>query len=364
MTKRFLSTLSLMALAVVVAGCAPASVGESQPISPVSESTEAVLSSELCGGAPMYVDEEPLELVVAPGSGLNSEPYLLWGIEQDCFERYGLKIINSPNPSQADRNAALIGGSVDVAMSVTTNLIQAPANAGLNLKIVAPIYSLSSNGWDEARRARSVDGQLLQNTALLVNPDLGVETVQDLRGLRIGSISYTGPNGLGLYRALEEAGIGRDEISAISMSTELQIAAFQNGELDGVIVSGADVANLMASGAQFVLYPSVQFLQPGTALVWVTVPDTVENKSEELSRFREAVRATNSLLSTQKGLEDFKGFLVEQYGLSEADTELTAFPEFPVADVDPAEFGYLVDELLSEGQIEQRVDVAELSLIF
>ena len=116
--------------------------------------------------------------------------------------------------------AAVTGGTVDMSFSLLATLVEPLAN-GLDVKILTGVHT----GCDK----------------ILVKPDSGITSAEDLKGKTVGITSYTASPYIFLRRVLADNGIlvndANSEVSFVVYSASDLPLALQNGAVDAVAMN-------------------------------------------------------------------------------------------------------------------------------
>lgn len=126
-------------------------------------------------------------------------------------------IVNGADP--AAQIASAISGEVDIATGSWVNVATSVAQ-GL------PIKAMASNG---------VVNPDVDNSGVLVAKDSAITELADLKGKTIGVIGVKTGSDLPLFQALEDAGVGADEFSEVSVPYARMQAAVETGTVDAVV---------------------------------------------------------------------------------------------------------------------------------
>lgn len=354
MTLPRLIALGTLASALAVGGCqGPHANDQTAVIAPDAEQESAV--SEICGIEGAAVPEVTQTLAIGNSDGGFTEPYVLWGVEQGCFSIYGIEIESSPGAS-VEKIAALQGGSLDVIAESATEIVLARANADMDLIVVAGHYEYAADELERARQGGLLDGKPILANAFVHRSD---DILADLEELKRGSYRYSssvGPTMVGLSRFLSENGIDSEELNFIKLSQEDGVTAFEAGDIDGGLFTSYSLLDVLDAGAKVVVYPGAYWYQPGVVTTWATSREKYEEMPDAIDGFGDAIRATYSLLlSDPKYEEDFRSFLVEDYGLSELQASRFEIPSLMTRIVTLEELEYLPEALYEDGLADRLV---------
>ena len=295
-------------------------------------------------------------LVVGNGSGLVSEPYVLWAESRGFFGEDIMQVDNTPGGSSAERVAALVGGSVDVMSMSVSDLFLAAANAGFEATIVAGGYGVSPEQIQDALSLPEYDGTLILETALVVTPGLDVSNLGNLDSLKIGVRSPSASTTLGLQIFISEnyTNPPRLELTPFKNQND-SLSALLAGDVDGSLLSGAIAHQAISEGMKLVTYPLAYWAESGPYTLWVTTPETAEKKETELLLFREAMLRVAQELNEPESLAPFREFLKSEYQLSDEALDRTTIPPLVEEEFGFSDLAWVSRRLLDSGQINEAV---------
>jgi NitT/TauT family transport system substrate-binding protein len=142
--------------------------------------------------------------------------------EQGYFKEAGIKVEVTIGGAPTQTIAQLQAGQADVIMSGSFDLVTA-VSQGL------PITAIL-NTQDQGETA---------TTGLLVPPNSSVKAIADLKGRAIGlpgGVQST--QGLMLLRALEKAGVAKDDVRIVSLPFDAMIESAERGTVDAITPIG------------------------------------------------------------------------------------------------------------------------------
>jgi NitT/TauT family transport system substrate-binding protein len=290
------------------------------------------------------------QLTVANSSGLVSEPYLLWGIEQGYFEEVGIDVVSASGGSSTDRVAGLSGGSFDISTLDVLNFLASRGAGNFDGVVVGALYGLSEEEINRALEQPAFDGELVLQTAFVLAPGLSLEELKQQEAPRVSRRSALSTTGLGLTAFLEETGFNPETVDWVTLpAADDQLNALLGGEVDGALLTGAHVYAALEEGASLIAYPAAYWMEPGPFMMWVASRERVQEDPDSLYRFQQAMYKTARELNRPDTRSAFNDFLVEQFDLSdEALQQFVAPPLSTQSDV-AADFEYLPEKMLETG---------------
>jgi len=268
----------------------------------------------------------PVDVVVAsPGRSLTQLPFYL-GLKEGIYADEGLNVslVTMASPVAI---AAIIDGQVGYSTSGGTTI--RAAASGRPVRLIAG--GKSRPDWD-----------------LMVQP--GIDTVEALRGKRIGVQAPTGATTLLTYTLLAKYGIGQSDVEAINLqSTDgilqglvaRQVDAGPLGPPQNIIARREGLRPLLHTGDEVVL------LQGG---VGTSVQRLQERPAEVEAVLRGLLRSTRLMQSDQAKTVDV---LVDEYGMDRDVAEIVYAEN--VSDFVP-------DASASDTEIQQEIAAEEQAI--
>jgi ABC-type nitrate/sulfonate/bicarbonate transport system substrate-binding protein len=201
--------LGALAVMVALACAAPAPA-----VAPAGERASAPAASSAPAAAPAAPTREPLDVAVAIVSASTAQlPYYV-GLKGGFFEQEGVRLTLTLMPTPLG-----IASAIDGAVGYTTSggsVIRAAAS-GRPVRLIA-------------------GGKDAPDWNLAVRPE--VDSVQALRGRRVGVLEPTGASTLVTFEVLERYGVAKTDVESINLhNTEGILAGLLAGAVDGGLIS-------------------------------------------------------------------------------------------------------------------------------
>jgi sulfonate transport system substrate-binding protein len=317
MKKLALFLLSLLAMAMVLAGCGSSQKADAPKAAPVKELRVTYVKAPL--NIPSIVDKFNQTTVKG-------------------FEKDGTKVTFPVITSGAKQTEALAAGSLDIASCLGgTSAILAASN-GADVKVVG-IYSRAPKAFN------------------IMVKDPSIKTAADLKGKRV-----VGPKGTILHQilaaALAKEKLTLKDVQFRSLGIPASVNALLSGDADAALVAGADVLRAQRAGARI--------LANGEGLVDATIVIGVSGKF--LKEHPDTVRRYLDL--HQENLRFMKEqqakayeFAAKETGLSVNDVKLMApWYDFSTAitDKDIKDLEATQEFLLANGMQKNRIDIKSM----
>lgn len=258
-------TAVLLAL-IMVLGLAACGGGDKAPETQTPAKTEAPPAEpEKKDDAPAEpAGPEPITLRI----GYMPNYASLWGvlsaIEQGCFAEEGITIELTEFPDGPSEIAAMEGGSIDLAYI---------GKGAHRLCILgsAVIFAPSS--------VHTVD-------KVVVMPDSGIESVNDLKGKTIAFNSGSSSEST-FNNALTVAGLTRDDVTAMDLGIDNIVAAAVSGSIDAAVCWNPYSGQILQQVAGS---KEIEFADGSTNISsWICLPKYAQENHDTLVRFTRAL---------------------------------------------------------------------------
>jgi aliphatic sulfonates family ABC transporter substrate-binding protein len=198
--------------------------------------------------------------------------------DQKLFEENGLKPEYTKFTAGPPMFAAFNSGSIDVAyMGGPPSIIA--MSQDLPVSIIA-VEVDASNG-----------------EGLVVNPQSGIKTIEDLKGKKI-AVARGSSAEAAMMTGLEKFGMDANDVKIIDLDVTTIIPAFQKGDVDGVWVWEPWLSKLETAGGKVITTDAeVGFNMFG---VWVARNEWIKENPAAVKAFITSLTDANGIISTDK----------------------------------------------------------------
>ena len=154
------------------------------------------------------------------------------------FKDEGIEVSFTPFDSAAKMIAPLGAGQLDVGGGAASSGLYNAVERGINLKIVA----------DKGRNAPGYAFQSFMVRKALV--DSGeVKSLKDMKGRKVAIVAQASSDASVLNEAMKSVGLTFNDVDKVYLGFPQQLAAFQNGAIDGAITTEPTVSAIIKTGA-------------------------------------------------------------------------------------------------------------------
>jgi NitT/TauT family transport system substrate-binding protein len=262
--------------ALLITACSsstPAATSSSAP-SPAASASVAV-ASESAAPTPLT----PMKIRVGYIPNANSSAMVAVATDQGLWAKYGLEPELSSFTNGPTQITALLAGDLDAG-------VIGPGAHWLPASGKATIIANEGIGWFEA---------------ILVQPDKGIATVEDLKGKSVGVPEGTSGD-MVLQLALEKAGLTDADITKVNMDPDAIVPAFVAGQIDAAALWYPQLTEMQnrVKGSKILIGDKDFFPQMTLPGSFVASNDVIAKNPELIKRLDEVI-------------QDFSDFAVANY---------------------------------------------------
>lgn len=206
---------------------------------------------------------ETVRVAYNPGTILR----LYAALEGDLFKKHSVKVDLIRFESGAAASAAFASGSVDVGFTGIPGFLSSRLAGGKTRIFMIENDSGGAEG-------------------LVVRPQSGINSINDLSGKKIGTVIGT-TSWMGLISALQEANVDPNGVKIENVPPGAWMPALQRGDVDGIFGWSPVLFMLEGAGNKIIATMSKYRRDP---LLWQGRGDFLEKKPETVNRFVAALR--------------------------------------------------------------------------
>ncbi|MBV9439279.1 MAG: ABC transporter substrate-binding protein [Candidatus Eremiobacteraeota bacterium] len=195
---------------------------------------------------------------------------LYYGVKQKDFERAGLNVSIQPMPNGAAALAAVVGGSINIALANVLSLAQAYLRG-------IPVRVIASSGSENPESANGVQ--------LLVAPDSRIASAHDLVGKVVGVTSVHDLLTVAISSWLERNGVDRSTVSYIELPPSAMYNALKMGRVAAIALFDPFLSAAKKQGARVLAQPYDGIAPRFTVTAWFGVEPWIAANREAALRF-------------------------------------------------------------------------------
>jgi NitT/TauT family transport system substrate-binding protein len=296
-------------------------------------------------------------------TAINSVGTIPWGVSSGVFKRNGLnvtevKIFPAPPPTLA----ALAAGAVQFAYAPSIPILNAYANGGVNLKVVAvadgyPAGALTAAKKDPAKAA------LLDDTGTCVSPTSGINSWKDLEGKTVSVPARKAQGEVTIAQAVKAAGGNPASVNFVVVPFGAALDSVKQGKIQAAFTVEPFTSECAASGLKNLGSPGVQFFTNESAIgMWVTTGTFADQNPTAVAAFQKSIRELNTFASTKAGWEKILQSMNPTYTQVDLATARKANPAYYPATIVKNDLANPASKMLALGFLTKPVDVNGLLL--
>ena len=208
-----------------------------------------------------------------------------------------LKIFPAPPPSLA----ALAAGAVNFVYAPSIPIINAYANGGMALKVVAPADGYQRTVLQAAKKDQAL-ARKLDDTGVCVSPTSGIKSFKDLNGKTV-SVPARGAQGeVTIAQAVKNAGGDPSTINFVTLPFPQVVDAVKNGTTSAGFTVEPFTSACTGAGMTNLGSPGIAFFDDESAVgMWVTTADYAAKNPQTVQAFQKSIYEVNKFASTKAG---------------------------------------------------------------
>lgn len=294
---------------------------------------------------------------------INAMGTIPWSQSSGIFAKNGLnvtaiKIYPAPPPSLA----ALAAGAVNFVYAPSIPIINAYANSGMALKVVA-----AADGYEPAKLAAAKKNPALaaklDDTGLCVSPTSGINSWKDLEGKTV-SVPARGAQGeVTIAYAVKAAGGNPKAVNFITLPFGAALDAVKSGKTQGAFTVEPFTSSCTSQGLKNLGSPGIQFFTNEVAIgMWVTTAAYAAANPQVVAAFQKSIAEVGRFGNTKAGWDKILQSANPTYTDVDLATARKANPSYFPPTIVANDLKNPASKMLALGFLKQPVDIAGLLL--
>lgn len=296
-------------------------------------------------------------------TAINSVGTIPWAQASGIFARNGLnvtevKVFPAPPPSLA----ALAAGAVQFTYAPSIPILNAYANGGMALKVVAvadgyPAAGLAAAKKDPAKAA------LLDDTGTCVSPTGGITSWKDLEGKTVSVPARKAQGEVTIAQAVKAAGGNPALVNFVVVPFGAALDSVKQGKIQAAFTVEPFTSECVSSGLKNLGSPGIQFFTNEQAIgMWVTTAAFAEQNPTAVTAFQKSIREANAFASTKAGWDKILQVMNPTYTQVDLATARKANPAYYPTTIVKNDLANPASKMLALGFLTKPVDVNGLLL--
>ena len=294
---------------------------------------------------------------------INSMGSLKYAVDNGIMKKNGLNVtelIKFPAPPPGV--AALASGAIQFTYAPSIAVINAYANAGIALKVVAPADGYNSAILAKAKTS-SVLAAALDDTAVCVNPASEITRWKDLEGKTVSVPARKAQGEVTVANAVRNDGGNPATINWVTIGFPEVVPSVQNNKIAAGFTVEPFSGACKAAGMKILGFPGVSFFDKEQAVgLWLTTATFAAANPAAVKAFQKSIFESNSFAMRSKAnMDKILQAATTVTGQTLAVTKQANPPIYPLA-VTKIDIQTPADKMLKLGFLTKPVDVAGLLL--
>lgn len=294
---------------------------------------------------------------------INAMGQIPWAQSAGIFKKNGLnvteiKIYPAPPPSLA----ALAAGAVDFVYAPSIPVINAYANGGMALKVVAAADGYRRSQLAAAKRDAAVAAKL-DDTGVCVSPTGGINSWADLAGKTVSVPARNAQGEVTIAQAVKNAGADPKSINFVTLPFGAAIDAVKSGKTNAAFTVEPFTSLCTSNGLKNLGSPGIQFFSSENAIgLWVTTAAFAAANPQAVLGFQKSIAEVGKFGNTKAGWDKILQSANPTYTEVDLATARKANPSYFPPTVVLADLKAPADKMLALGYLKAPLDVKGLLL--
>ena len=293
--------------------------------------------------------------------GLNAIGTVPWAQASGIFAKNGINVTEIKlYPAPPPTLAALAAGAVDIAYAPSIAIINAYANAGMALKVIAPADGYPPGAVSKAKKSL-VEAAKLDDTAVCVSPTSGIKSWKDLAGKTV-SVPARGTQGeVSIAQAVKNDGGNPAAVNYVTLPFGAMLDTLKSGKTQAAFLVTPFTADCTAQGLKLIGYPGIQFFDNEVAVgMWVTTAKFAADNPAAVLGWQKSIAQVNRFGGTKTGWDKILQAANPAYTDIDLATARKSNPSYLPATIVAYDLKGPAAKMLDLGFLKKPVDVAGL----
>lgn len=292
---------------------------------------------------------------------INAMGQIPWAQASGIFKKNGvnvteIKIFPAPPPTLA----ALASGAIDFAYAPSIAIINAYANGGMALKVVAPADGYKRSELSAAKKNPAVAAKL-DDTGVCVSPTSGITRWKDLAGKTVSVPARNAQGEVTIAQAVVADGGNPGTINWVVLPFGAALDAVKSGRTQAAFTVEPFTSSCTAQGLKNLGSPGIAFFTIENAVgLWVTTADFAAKNPQAVLGFQKSIAQVHKFGNTKAGWDKFLQAANPTYTQVDLATARKANPSYFPPTVVAADLKAPADKMLALGYLKKPLDIKGL----
>lgn len=292
---------------------------------------------------------------------INAMGQVSWAQSAGIFKKNGvnvteIKIFPAPPPTLN----ALAAGAIDFAYAPSIAIINAYANGGMALKVVAPADGYKRSDLAAAKKDIAKAAKL-DDTGVCVSPTGGITSWKDLAGKTIAVPARKTQGEVTIAQAVVKDGGNPANINWVTMPFPTMIDTLKSGKIDAAFTVEPFTSSCSAAGQKNLGSPGIKFFDIENAVgMWVTTADFAAKNPQAVLGFQKSIAQVHKFGNTAAGWDKLIQSANPAYTQVDINTARAANPSYFPPTIVAADLKGPADKMLALGYLKTPLDIKGL----
>jgi ABC-type nitrate/sulfonate/bicarbonate transport system substrate-binding protein len=294
---------------------------------------------------------------------INAMGQIPWGVSSGIFKKNGInvtevRIFPAPPPTLA----ALAAGAVQIGYAPSIAVINAYANSGMALKILAPADGYRRSDLSTAKKDPALAAKL-DDTGVCISPTSGINSWKDLSGKTVAVPARKTQGEVTIAQAVVKDGGNPGSINWVVLPFPTMIDAVKSGKVNAAFTVEPFTSLCTSNGLKNLGSPGIQFFDIENAIgLWVTTADWAAKNPQGVLGFQKSIKEIQTFGNTKAGWDKLLQSANPTYTEVDLETARKANPSYFPPTVVKSDLRGPADKMLALGYLTKPLDINGLLL--
>lgn len=286
-----------------------------------------------------------------------------YAIDSGIMKKNGLNVTDIVQfPAPPPSLAALASGAVQFVYAPSIPIINAYANGGMALKIVAPADGYNSADLAKAKKDASFAAKM-DDTGVCISPTSGIKRWKDLDGKTVSVPARKAQGEVTIAAAVKKDGGNPASINWVTLGFPEVVSAVESGKIAAGFTVEPFTGACTSAGMKNLGAPGIQFFDKENAIgMWVTTADYAAKNPSAVAAFQKSIAESNAFaMKSAANMDKIRQASTSITGLTMAETKKANAPYYPTTIV-KTDVSATAQKMYELGFLTKPVDVSGLLL--
>lgn len=286
-----------------------------------------------------------------------------YAVDNGIFKKNGINVTEIKQfPAPPPSLAALAAGAVQFVYAPSIPIINAYANAGMALKVVAPADGYNTTQLAAAKKNAALAAKM-DDTGVCISPTGGITRWRDLAGKTVSVPARKAQGEVTIAAAVKKDGGDPSKINWVTLGFPEVVPSVQSGKIQAGFTVEPFTSACTSAGLKNLGSPGIQFFDKEQAIgMWVTTAAYAAANPAVVTAFQKSIAESNAFaMASKAGMDKILQASTTVTGQTLAVTKKANPPYFPTT-ITKSDLDAVVAKMTALGFLNKSVDVSGLLL--